>query len=90
MCAPGCVVDCQTTCVPSATRTARSGELSWNDRSLEFVLRIGGSNTVQLGINRCTERDAIVAASQVGIAPEVMLFTLPEGHLVTRFVQGRE
>ena len=55
-----------------------------------FVLRIGGNNTVHLGINRRTERDAMIAASQVGIAPEVMLFTLPEGHMVTRFVQGRE
>ena len=52
-----------------------------------FVLRLGGDNTAQLGISRQTERDALMAASHAGIAPEVVLFTLPEGHLVTRFIE---
>jgi thiamine kinase-like enzyme len=58
--------------------------------SERYVLRLSGDNTAQLGIDRQTERDATMAASRAGIAPEVILFTLPEGHLVTRFVQGRE
>ena len=55
-----------------------------------FVLRLSGDNTAQLGINRETELDALMAASSAGIAPQVVLFTLPEGHLVTRFVEGHE
>ena len=53
-----------------------------------FVLRLSGDNAAQLGIDRPTERDAMMAASKVGIAPEVILFSLPEGHLVTRFIEG--
>jgi thiamine kinase-like enzyme len=53
-----------------------------------FVLRLSGDNAIQLGIDRRTERDAIMAASEAGIAPEVILFTLPNGHLVTRFIEG--
>jgi thiamine kinase-like enzyme len=55
-----------------------------------FVLRIGGANTAQLGIERRTERDAVLAASAAGIAPEVVLFTLPEGYMVTRFIDGHK
>jgi thiamine kinase-like enzyme len=55
-----------------------------------FVLRIGGVNTVDLGIDRRTERDAALAVSAAGIAPEVILFTLPQGHMITRFVEGHE
>jgi len=54
------------------------------------VLRIGGANTAQLGIDRRTERDAVLAASAAGIAPEVVLFTLPEGYMVTRFIDGHK
>ena len=55
-----------------------------------FVLRVGGDNTAQLGIDRNTEHDAVLAASAAGIAPEVILFTLPDGHMVTRFIEGHE
>jgi thiamine kinase-like enzyme len=55
-----------------------------------FVLRVSGDNAAQLGIRRQTECEALMAASNAGIAPEVLLFTQPEGHLVTRFVAGRE
>jgi thiamine kinase-like enzyme len=55
-----------------------------------FVLRVGGDNTAELGIDRRTERDAILTVSAAGIAPKVILFTLPEGHMVTEFIDGRE
>jgi thiamine kinase-like enzyme len=55
-----------------------------------FVLRIGGANTAELGIDRRTEREAALAVSEAGIAPEVILFALPEGHMITRFVEGHE
>jgi thiamine kinase-like enzyme len=55
-----------------------------------FVLRLSGDITAQLGIHRQTERDALMAASSGGIAPGVVLFILPEGHLVTRFIEGHE
>jgi len=55
-----------------------------------FVLRMGGANTTQLGIDRRAERDAVLAVSAAGIAPEVIYFSLPEGHMITRFVEGHE
>jgi aminoglycoside phosphotransferase (APT) family kinase protein len=54
-----------------------------------FVLRIGGANTEQLGINRAYEHAANVAAAGLGIAPEVIYFIEPEGYLVTHFIAGR-
>jgi thiamine kinase-like enzyme len=55
-----------------------------------YVLRIGGANTADLGIDRRTERDAMLAASAAGIAPEVVLFALPEGTLITKFIDGHK
>ena len=49
-----------------------------------FVLRIGGEDTELLGIDRDVERDATVAAAELGIGPEVVAFVEPEGYLVTR------
>jgi thiamine kinase-like enzyme len=53
-----------------------------------FVLRIGGAETELLGIDRAVERDASLAAAALGIAPDVFAFVEPEGHLVTRYVEG--
>jgi thiamine kinase-like enzyme len=53
-----------------------------------FVLRIGGEDTEQLGIDRNVEHDASLAAAEAGIGPEVVAFVEPEGYLVTRFVEG--
>jgi thiamine kinase-like enzyme len=36
------------------------------------------------------ERDAILAAAGIGVAPEVIAFILPEGHLITRYIAGVE
>ncbi len=54
-----------------------------------FVLRISGQNTAHLGINRRHEVAALQAAGAAGIAPEMLAFLEPEGHLVTRWVEGR-
>ncbi len=54
-----------------------------------FVLRVSGRNTKQLGINRDHEVSALKAASAAGIAPELVAYLLPEGHLVTHWVEGR-
>jgi thiamine kinase-like enzyme len=54
-----------------------------------FVLRIGGAETELLGIDRANERDASLVAAALGIAPDVVSFVEPEGHLVTRFVAGK-
>jgi aminoglycoside phosphotransferase (APT) family kinase protein len=55
----------------------------------QFVLRVSGRNTQQLGIDRGREFAALQAAAAAGIGPEVVAFLLPEGHLVTRWVEGR-
>jgi thiamine kinase-like enzyme len=54
-----------------------------------FVLRVSGTNTAQLGIDRRTELAALRAASSIGVGPEVVHFILPQGHLVTRYIEGR-
>jgi thiamine kinase-like enzyme len=54
-----------------------------------FVLRIAGSETHELGIDRRVEYDASLAAAAVGVGPEVVTFVEPEGYLVTRFIVGR-
>jgi thiamine kinase-like enzyme len=53
-----------------------------------FVLRFSGPNAAFLGIDRELERNALLVASQAGIGPDVVYFGLPEGHLVTRFIDG--
>jgi thiamine kinase-like enzyme len=52
----------------------------------QLVVRIGCDNAPVLGIDRRTEEAAITMAERGGITPEVLLFTQPEGHLVTRFL----
>jgi thiamine kinase-like enzyme len=54
-----------------------------------FVLRVSGQNSGLLGIQRGLEREALEAAAAAGIGPDMVHFILPEGHLVTRFIEGR-
>jgi thiamine kinase-like enzyme len=53
-----------------------------------YVLRIAGRDTELLGIDRQVEHEATVAAAELGIGPELVLFIEPEGWLVTRFIDG--
>ena len=53
-----------------------------------LVLRVAGKNTDLLGINREAELAATEAAAAARIGPEVVGFVLPEGWLVTRFLEG--
>ena len=53
-----------------------------------FVLRISGQNTERLGINRDHEIEALSAVSEAGIGAQVEYYFLPEGHLVTRYIDG--
>jgi thiamine kinase-like enzyme len=53
-----------------------------------YVLRIPGRDTELLGIDRQVEHEATVAAAELGVGPEVILFIEPEGWLVTRFIEG--
>ncbi|MBI4672616.1 MAG: phosphotransferase family protein [Chloroflexi bacterium] len=54
-----------------------------------FVLRLGGAKSELLGIDRANEYAATRAAAEIGIAPAVVEFILPEGYLVARFIRGR-
>lgn len=54
-----------------------------------YALRIAGTNTELLGINREYEYAANLAAGKLGIAPEVVYVIRPEGYLVTRFLPAR-
>jgi thiamine kinase-like enzyme len=51
-----------------------------------FVLRVSGQNTVPLGINREYEFEVLTAVSEAGIGAHVEYSLLPEGHLVTGFI----
>ena len=55
----------------------------------KYVLRISGSNVDCLGIRRDLEYEVLQAVSEIGIGPEVVAFHLPEGHLVTRYIEGK-
>jgi thiamine kinase-like enzyme len=54
-----------------------------------FVLRLGGNETQFLGIDRKTEYQCSLLASQIGIAPEPIAFLEPEGYIVARFISGK-
>jgi thiamine kinase-like enzyme len=53
-----------------------------------FAVRMSGPNAESLGIDRRTERAVLRSASEAGIGAEVVRCT-PEGHLVTRWIDGR-
>jgi len=54
-----------------------------------FALRIAGTGTDKLGIDRRHEYAANLATGKLGIAPEVVYVIQPEGYLVTRFIDAR-
>jgi len=53
-----------------------------------LVVRLSRENAAALGIDREFEKEALLAASEAGIGPEVAHVILPEGHLVTRYIAG--
>ncbi len=53
-----------------------------------LVLRVAGTETDVLGIDRGVEHAATRAAEAIGVGPEVVAFVEPEGWLVTRFIEG--
>jgi thiamine kinase-like enzyme len=56
----------------------------------ELVLRVPGTRSDILGIVRTAEAHNHCVAANAGVAPEVIGFIMPEGCLVTRFVQGEK
>lgn len=54
-----------------------------------FVLRMGGNETIYLGIDRKREYECSRLAAQIGIAPEPIAFLEPEGYIVARFISGK-
>lgn len=55
----------------------------------QVVIRVPGSKTELLGIDRSAEVAANRMAAAVGVAPEVLAVDGPTGCIVTRFVHGR-
>jgi thiamine kinase-like enzyme len=54
-----------------------------------FVLRLAGTDTELLGIDRAAEVEAGQVAAEAGVGPEVIAFEPELGCIVTRFVGGR-
>jgi thiamine kinase-like enzyme len=84
---PGWAVADAVTITPLAGLTNTNYLVTVGDE--RFVLRIGGKSAVRLGIDRELELEALAAAAKAGIAPEIVHYVLPEGHLVTRFIEGQ-
>ncbi len=59
-------------------------------RGERFVLRVAGVNTDRLGVDRYSEQLALQSVATIGVGPEVVQVVEPEGHLVTRFIDGRK
>ncbi|MFI5281990.1 MAG: phosphotransferase, partial [Candidatus Dormibacterales bacterium] len=77
-----------------AAITALSGGITNHNFKVEldgeaFVLRMGGSRTDLLGIDRTVEHAASLRAEEIGIGPQVVAFVESEAWLVTRFIDGR-
>ena len=47
-----------------------------------FVLRMGGNETKHLGIDRAVEYECSRLASQIGVAPDPVVFIAPEGFIL--------
>jgi len=54
-----------------------------------FVLRLGGNETIFLGIDRHVEYECSRLAAQIGVAPEPIAFLAPEGYILARFISGK-
>jgi thiamine kinase-like enzyme len=54
-----------------------------------FVLRLGGTGTDCLGIDRSNEYVCTLAAAQAGVGADVLTYLPEQGALVTKFVEGR-
>lgn len=67
--------------------TNKNYKITENDES--YVLRMGGNETKHLGIDRKIEYECSLLASQIGIAPEPVVFLEPEGYIVARFISGK-
>ena len=52
----------------------------------QYVLRISGRTSGDLGIDRARETAVLEVVTAAGIAPEVESFFMPEGHSVTHFL----
>lgn len=72
---------------PIAGLTNQNYRVTVNDE--QFVLRVSGKNTQSLGIDRQQEAAALKSAARLGLGPDIYALLLPEGHLVTRWVDGQ-
>jgi thiamine kinase-like enzyme len=53
-----------------------------------FVARAPGEDTDLLGIDRDHELEAAQRAADLGVGPPVVAFVVPDGSLITRYVEG--
>lgn len=55
----------------------------------EYVFRLASPHAGRLGISRQAEERALRLAREAGIGPDVVRYVQPEGHLLTRRIEGR-
>ena len=55
----------------------------------DWVVRLASANAERLGISRVAEGDALRLAHAAGLGSEVIHHQLPQGHLVSRFINAQ-
>ena len=55
----------------------------------DWVVRLASEDADQLGISRAAECEALRLAHAAGLGPEIIHMHLPEGHLISRFVDAQ-
>lgn len=56
----------------------------------KVAVRIGGTQSSELGINRYAESAALQVLDGLAVAPELLYFNPETGHMITHFLSGRE
>ncbi len=72
---------------PIAGLTNKNYRIDQNDET--YVIRICRDNGALLGINRLHELKTIKYAAKLGVGAELIFSSLPEGHIVTRWIEGK-
>lgn len=58
--------------------------------NIKYAIRISGTNSSNLGINRYAELASMEAVSEIGIGAEIVYFSTETGNMITKFIDGRK
>lgn len=58
--------------------------------SVQYAVRIAGTNSRELGIDRRAEFAAMKAVAAIGLGPEVLYFSTETGNMITWYIDGKK